>query len=115
VLAKPTKHKRESARKITCDDCGKCCSGQAYLPLAGNLLDNDQRRDLGWEIVVLPIALQEELERGLAANPRFEGTCVWFDPETKGCRHYELRPSTCREFEMGGEDCVRIQRSPGSA
>ena len=100
--------------EITCDDCGKCCAGQAYLPLSGNILDNDRRREMGWHVLTLPAVLRGELERGLAANPRFEGTCVWFDLESKCCRHYELRTSTCREFAMGGDDCLRIRRGDGT-
>lgn len=100
---------RKGRATITCDDCGKCCSGQAYLPLSGNMLDNDFRREEGWPLVVLPADLQDELERGLDANPRFEGTCVWFDLASKRCLHYDLRPSTCRNFEVGGEGCLRIR------
>lgn len=48
---------------ITCDDCGKCCAGQAYIPLAGNMLDNDFRREEGLPVVVLPAVLLDEDEQ----------------------------------------------------
>jgi Fe-S-cluster containining protein len=34
--------------------------------------------------------------------------CFWLMPEGT-CRHYEHRPEVCREFEVGGEDCLRIR------
>jgi Fe-S-cluster containining protein len=31
--------------------------------------------------------------------------CLWLDRETGRCRHYDYRPSTCRDFEPGSSDC----------
>lgn len=35
-----------------------------------------------------------------------EETCCWFDPKTKSCKHYDSRPSICREFEVGSDACL---------
>jgi Fe-S-cluster containining protein len=32
--------------------------------------------------------------------------CVWYDAESKQCRHYEHRPDICRTFPVGGEGCL---------
>ena len=45
--------------------------------------------------------------------PEGKAYCIWFDPDTKGCSHYEHRPMICREFEVGGEDCLRIRGKAG--
>lgn len=84
---------------MNCDDCGRCCEGQAYLPSTGNWLDH----------VSLPAVLEDELERLMDADPGYEGTCVWYDQSTRRCQHYELRPSTCREFEVGCFECLQIR------
>jgi len=39
--------------------------------------------------------------------------CLWFDPDRRRCRHYHHRPSVCREFEVGGADCVNWRRRAG--
>ena len=33
--------------------------------------------------------------------------CIWFDQETRRCKHYEYRPEVCRDFEVGEESCLR--------
>ena len=60
------------------------------------------------------MALPDELKRELLTyrdrlaaggkHPR-GGVCLWLNEATGGCRHYDLRPSICREFEMGSEEC----------
>ena len=35
--------------------------------------------------------------------------CVWFCSETRSCRHYDLRPDHCRQFEIGSDLC-RLSR-----
>lgn len=60
------------------------------------------------------MALPEELKRELLTyrdrlvagetHPR-GGVCLWLDEATGGCRHYEHRPSICREFEICSEEC----------
>jgi len=32
--------------------------------------------------------------------------CLWYDEATRRCRHYEHRPTTCREFKIGCEGCL---------
>lgn len=100
---------RLSLTPIDCTDCGLCCDGQEALPVGywlGILADEDER--------TLPPELKAELQ--LLAD-RFDRTgwpssgepCVWFDAETKGCRHYDYRPDICQDFELGGESCLEIR------
>jgi len=37
-----------------------------------------------------------------------KGICIWFDEETRKCKHYDLRPSICREeVKVNDEACHR--------
>jgi Fe-S-cluster containining protein len=96
-----------------CTDCGACCTSQAALPTclvakhAGN-----------FSVKPLPSALRKELE---ATVKRFmiegwpaDGTpCIWYDAETKKCRHYEYRPDVCHDLEVGSPGCLRWRRELG--
>jgi Fe-S-cluster containining protein len=42
-----------------------------------------------------------------------EMPCLWWDPVTKKCRHYEWRPVVCRDFAVGEEDYLRIRKERG--
>jgi hypothetical protein len=35
---------------------------------------------------------------------------MWFDAATRKCRWQAWRPTICREFEVGGQDCLRARR-----
>lgn len=39
--------------------------------------------------------------------------CIWFEPETKRCRHHEVRPQVCRDLEIGGKACQLARRQMG--
>lgn len=43
----------------------------------------------------------------LADRVREEVPCLWLDPLTRRCRHYEDRPPVCREFQVGSAACHR--------
>lgn len=90
--------------EISCDGCGACCQGQNLLPLCGSVADGK----------LLPAFLNLPLMRLLKRNIGGDDTpCVWLDAALARCKHYEHRPSICREFEMGGEACLRIRGKAG--
>ncbi|MBY0527329.1 MAG: YkgJ family cysteine cluster protein [Gemmataceae bacterium] len=99
---------------VSCDDCGACCTEQAALPTS---LVGTAFRMPG--VGPLPVELRAEL---LAAVERFrrdgwpaDGTpCIWYDAAAKRCRHYEYRPTLCRdEVVPGDEACRRWRRLKG--
>jgi Fe-S-cluster containining protein len=68
----------------------------------------------------MPANLRRELTRYFVAlYRRRPGTgreglpCLWYDIETRRCRNYDWRPLACREFEIGGEDCLRHRNRAG--
>lgn len=94
-----------------CDDCGVCCIGQEALPVGYYLSPTDDKSILPPELLAELKALAERFNReGWPCNGE---PCVWYDAETKRCRHHEYRPDICRDFEVGGEDCRRVRRLRG--
>ena len=61
----------------------------------------------------LPRGLRRELARHQREERRAGYTrherglpCIWHDPETGRCLHYEHRPPLCREIPVGGASCL---------
>lgn len=101
-----------------CHDCGACCRtmssppGYAVITIRGP----DQWPDE--EDVARCLALTGEAKRTLdeycawlvASRPKGERPCIWFDPATRACRHYDDRPNICRDFAMGSDGCRNWRR-----
>jgi Fe-S-cluster containining protein len=95
---------------LNCDNCGACCQYMGAVPTS-----------LLARVGFIPIdgckPLPEWLETELRADLEWvkrtkrsdDEPCIWFDHETGRCKHYEFRPVCCRDFELGGEDCLRIR------
>jgi Fe-S-cluster containining protein len=50
--------------------------------------------------------LVEEIDKDMKANPfDAETPCLWYDPTSKNCKHYEYRPEICRNFLPGSVAC----------
>ncbi len=107
----------------SCDGCGACCFEQGappdYVALRLNpqfALDPSFAEDAA-RLAVLPAdaarALDDYLRAIDAACAPRNGVCVWFDHDTRRCRHYDFRPSTCRVFELNGAGCHIYRRRHG--
>ena len=88
---------------LSCDGCGVCCDEQGLPP--GYVVPS--------LLLFIPEALREEIarhqeeERETGRTRRDRGLpCIWYDMETKRCRHYEYRPDTCRDVVVGGSSCL---------
>ena len=55
----------------------------------------------------VPLHLTEE-DRwgGRVMTRRADGWCAALDRDTLLCRIYDSRPTICRDYEMGGSDCI---------
>lgn len=40
-----------------------------------------------------------------------DGWCAALDRNTLQCTIYNIRPTICRELEMGGEECLDIRQA----
>jgi uncharacterized protein len=98
-----------------CDDCGACCMEQESPPGYVMLLSSPEMmaeetfREDAERISAMPSALQDELRNYLhqllAGVERPDTACIWLDKSTMRCRHHEHRPSVCRDFEIGTDEC----------
>ena len=96
----------------SCDGCGLCCEkiGSPVLLYASRpeILGPHPFRPSG-----LPEALIQEIDEtfsGLRRGEEPQEQCLWFDPETRSCSHYEWRPQVCRDYELGGKACLIERR-----
>lgn len=91
---------------MSCDGCCACCMHAFEPPFAG-VNGVAAGPDPYWEN--LPEILKSEIETFRnTVRPRSQGDapCLWLDLATKRCRHYEHRPNLCRDFELGGAQCL---------
>jgi Fe-S-cluster containining protein len=106
----------------TCDGCGACCWEQESPPMYHFILKRLEGLECGGiafyeehcpedlkRVRALPEELKQEL-RDYSATLKESGhpndnICIWFDESTRNCKHYDLRPEVCREFEIGGSYC----------
>ena len=55
----------------------------------------------------IPLHLSETHAEGGTVMARLEdGWCAALDRQTMLCTIYERRPSICRDFDLGGYDCL---------
>jgi Fe-S-cluster containining protein len=63
------------------------------------------------DLAALPPDIRADYEAGMVQRDKDgwpDGVpCFWLIGGK--CKHYEHRPSVCREFEMGGESCLAWQ------
>lgn len=87
---------------LDCGGCGLCCGLQPSPPFLPTELD------------ALAPGLVGDIEARLASRGFAAGAaCFWMDRGTRKCRHYEDRPEVCRQFELGGEDCLAMRAAAG--
>ena len=84
----------------SCDGCGACCRHMIVLPFVISADRNEPA-----ERSVPEDLLEELLPRWRVRLDLPEAPCLWFDPETLRCRHYDLRPDACRAFEINSPSC----------
>ena len=97
----------------SCDDCGLCCQGIGspvllYQSRPESSGPHPQRPD------GLKQHLIDEIDEhflGLARGEEPQEQCLWYDAESRRCRHYEWRPQICRDYELGGRACLERRRS----
>jgi uncharacterized protein len=110
----------------TCDGCGACCREQGSPPGYLQMVFPSiravaqsaylEREDYA-RFTTLPsdaLASLQEYARALQAGEiPGGGACIWFDSETRGCKHYEHRPDICRGFDVGSPACIRWRERHG--
>jgi Fe-S-cluster containining protein len=80
------------ATEITCSTCKACCCRLEVI-----LMGDDDPPDRFVETDRWGGQVMKRLEDGL---------CAALDRQTHLCTIYTRRPGVCREFAMGGDDCL---------
>jgi Fe-S-cluster containining protein len=95
-----------------CDGCGACCRTVTFPPFRIDASVNE-----ALESGVPQHLLEEFLPYWSVRFSLDASHCLWFDEQTRRCRHYELRPQACREFEINSRSCqaVRTEFASGVA
>ncbi len=69
--------------------------------------DNGAPAEPAW--TEMPADLKSQLlhfiENYQVPKSELDGPCVWYDIETKRCKHHESRPRVCRDFRVGSKGC----------
>jgi Fe-S-cluster containining protein len=102
-----------SAPELDCLTCGACCrtghDGRILIPEE----DLVRWRRIGREDIALAI---QPGHFGLEAFATHEdGSCVHLGTAASpnACQIYEIRGTTCREFERGSRQCLEFRRDFG--
>ncbi len=107
-----------------CKDCGQCCMSQESPPmyvgyLPGAPFENEDCADAR-RVRNMPQALRDELTAYMKnvltgvkpPHPTYPA-CLWYDAASKRCKHHDLRPDICRDFEVGDKYCQRYRIGAG--
>jgi Fe-S-cluster containining protein len=111
-MTESPKSQFEQLTPDSCAGCGLCCQGigSPVLLYQSRPAWGDQHpyRPEG-----LPAALIEEIDAhfaGLFRGQERQDQCLWYDPVTRACKHYEWRPKVCRDYELAGRECLELRR-----
>jgi Fe-S-cluster containining protein len=100
----------------SCEGCGACCRVVTLPPFRRVFGEEGEEawERLKWDRPDLRAEfLTVERARKANGEPSFGSACLWLDVESGRCLHYDLRPRACREFALGGVDCVDARRRAG--
>ena len=100
----------------SCEGCGACCRVVTLPPFRRIFNEGGEEawERLRWDrpdLLIEILAVEKAIKA--AGLPSFGSPCLWLDPATGLCRHYEHRPRACREFAVGGVDCLGARRRGG--
>jgi Fe-S-cluster containining protein len=95
-----------------CSSCGACCQVVTRPPFY--YIGDPSYRRLQRDRLDLAVELEADYREREAVGGPWDGTpCLWYDPATRGCRHYGWRPDICRDFEVGDEECRDARKREG--
>lgn len=100
----------------SCDDCGACCQVVTRPPFRTHFGESGEAT---WERLkhdrpdLVAELLADERARRTRGEPSYGTPCLWYDPTTRRCRHYDHRPQACRDFAIGSTDCRDARRRAG--
>lgn len=103
----PACRRYEPAEELACSTCGACCR-EAYQSV--ELSSREVLNRLHPEMVVVEETHRKLKRSGVRCAALAGGITPY---ESYHCAIYELRPRTCREFALGGANCLDARRRVG--
>ena len=100
----------------SCDGCDACCRVVTSPPFR-RIFDEDGEE--AWERLrrdrpdLLSELLAADRARRADGRPSYGTPCLWLDGSGRRCLHYDYRPLACRQFAVGGPDCIDARRRAG--
>lgn len=92
----------------SCEGCGACCRTISAPPFRIDHLRNEpQERGVPQHLI------DEFLPAWQIRFQVSDVACMWFDETTLQCRHYEIRPTACRDFELNSPYCHAVRDEYG--
>ena len=103
---------------VECKTCiAACCRHMGYPPFYAMYEETEylDQSDPRWlELRDKHPELAAACRQGaLDSRGDQELPCIWLDLETNKCKHHDLRPDICRDFEMGGDACLEHRERLG--
>jgi uncharacterized protein len=89
---KPSTRAASDAPEISCSTCEACCCKLEVILMGDDSVPRHLTREDAWG---------GEVMRRLD-----DGWCVALDRDSMLCSIYERRPGVCRDYEMGGVECI---------
>ena len=81
---------------VSCANCRACCCRLEVLLMGDDDVPDHLTREDAWG--------------GWVMDRLDDGWCAALDRRTMACTIYERRPGICRDYEMGGGDCLEERR-----
>jgi uncharacterized protein len=96
-----TETEAEDGAIVTCTSCRACCCRLEVM-----LMSEDD---------IPPGLVETDRWGGRVMQRLADGWCAALDRETMLCGIYEQRPTICRDYEVGGTDCISERSQSGVA
>jgi len=84
--------------RFTCTGCGDCCTGAPGAVWVNGSEIATLAEHLAISVEEFEKTYVRTLGRGRSLFEHFNGDCVFFDPDSRGCRVYQARPVQCRTW-----------------
>ncbi len=105
--------KLDVLKPTSCGGCGLCCLGIGSPPIYYATYPHLQGPH-PFRPADLPQHLIDEIDEkflGVFRGQEPPDTCIWHDTTTGLCRNYEWRPQVCRDYDLGGRECLSLRQT----
>jgi len=93
--------------RFSCKQCGRCCIGEpGYVWVNEDEITAMARRlGLPRERFAVTFVRNVGEKKSLVELPN--GDCIFYDPELRGCKYYDVRPNQCQTWPFWDQNTDR--------